>query len=142
MPQRTILNNIPFEIPKEVLLFVGAFFSPILGILWSIGFLIMADTFTGIWAAKKKGVKIESRKAGRIVSKLILYPVAIMVAHVSQQHLAPEIPWTKVTSGIIATIEIKSIFENISDVLGYDLWKRIKERMWKDKVEDKAKEDA
>lgn len=132
--KHVILNSFP-EIPKEIWLFIGAFFSPILGILWSIGFLIMADTFTGIWAAKKNGKKIESRKAGRIISKLILYPVAIMVAHVSQMHLAPEIPWEKVTSGIIATVEIKSIFENISEILGYDLWKRIKDRMWKDKID-------
>jgi len=123
-------------IPKEVLLFLGAFFSPIVGIMWAIGFLIMADTFTGIWSAKKQGNKIDSRKAGRIISKLILYPLAIIVAQVAQTIMEiDEIPWTKVTSGIIATIEIKSIFENISEILGYDLWTRIKERMWKDKVD-------
>ena len=120
----------------EILAFLALFFAPINASLLAIGFLIMADTFTGIWAAKKLGHKIESRKAGRIIAKLILYPASIIIAQVSQQYLAPEIPWTKVTTGIIATIEVKSNFENISMILGYDLWSRLKKAIWKDKPKD------
>lgn len=46
------------------------------------------------------------------------------------------IPWTEVTTGIIATIELKSIFENSSRILGYNLWERFKKRVWKDKLEE------
>ncbi len=120
----------------EVCAFLALFFAPINASLLAIGFLIMADTFTGIWAANKQGDKIDSRKAGRIISKLILYPASIIISQVAQQYLAPDIPWTKVTTGIIATIEVKSNFENISIILGYDLWSRIKKSIWKDKPKD------
>lgn len=115
--------------------FLAAFFSELQSFLWAIGFLIMTDTFLAIWASwKHHGVKsITSRKAGRIITKLILYPLAIIVAKVSEDFLAPDIPWLKVTTGIVATVEIKSIFEKMNLLLGYDLWYRIKKAIWKDK---------
>lgn len=120
----------------EVLAFLAIFFSELAAALYAIGFLIMADTFLGIWAAKHVGgwEAITSRKAGRIVAKLILYPLAIIVAKVAEEYLSPSIPWIDVTTGIIATVEVKSIFENSSLILGYDLWQKIKKAIWKDKV--------
>lgn len=122
----------------EVLAFITVFFSELQSSLFAIGFLIMADSFTGIWGSwKKNGRKsITSRRAGRIVTKLVLYPLSLIVAKVAQDYLAPAIPWTDVTAGILATIEVKSIFENISLILGFDLWDRIKKQIWKDKKED------
>lgn len=123
----------------EIAAFLCMFFADLKSALLTVGFLIMADTFTGIWAAwKRNGRKsITSRKAGRILSKLILYPLAIIVAKAAQDYLAPAIPWTDVTAGIIAVVEVKSIFENISLVLGFDLWEKVKKRIWPDKIEDK-----
>lgn len=122
----------------QILAFIAVFFTSIYASLLAIGFLIMMDTFTGVWASwKKYGRKsITSRKAGRIITKLILYPLAIIVAKVSQDHLAPAIPWVDVTTGILATVEVKSIFENISLILGFDLWDRLKKAIWKDKEEE------
>lgn len=128
------------EYGMAILAFLAAFFAEIEPILWSIGFLIMTDTGLAIWAVwKNKGRKaITSRKAGRIITKLILYPLAIIVAKVAEQYLAPDIPWVKVTSGIVATVEVKSIFEKMNLLLGFDLWDRIKKAIWKDKIEDNA----
>jgi phage-related holin len=122
----------------EVTAFLSLFFAGLAPALFAIGFLIMMDTVTGIWAAYNKGGRksITSRKGGRIVMKLILYPASVIVAKVAEQYLLPEIPFLKVTLGILATIEVKSIFENISLLLGFDLWDRIRERIWKDKGED------
>ena len=119
----------------EILAFLAVFFVELSAALYAIGFLIMADTFLGIWAAKHIGgwKSITSRKAGRIVSKLIVYPLAIIVAKVAQTYLTPTIPWIDVTAGIIATVEVKSIFENSSVILGYNLWQKIKKAIWKDK---------
>jgi hypothetical protein len=78
---------------------------------------------------------ITSRKAGRIIAKFILYPLSLIVAKVSQEYLSPAIPWIDVTAGILAVIEVKSIFENMSLILGYDLWAKIKKQLWKDKTE-------
>jgi hypothetical protein len=118
--------------------FLGVFFNDLQPTLWSLGFLIMTDTGLAIWATwKHNGIKsVTSRKMGRIITKLILYPLAIIVAKVAEQYLAPDIPWLKVTTGIIATVEIKSIFEKMNLLLGFDLWSRLKKALWKDKEEN------
>ena len=122
----------------EVLAFLAVFFTSINDALMAIGFLILADTFTGIWASVKNGglSSLTSRKAGRIITKLILYPLAIIVAKVAETYLAPDLPIIKVTTGIIATVEVKSIYEKISLLLGFDLWHKVKAAIWKEKAND------
>ena len=121
----------------EIFAFLLIFIADIQSALLAIGFLIVADTITGIWASVKLNDYITSRKGGRIISKFLLYPLAIIVAKVAEAYLSPGIPWVEVTSGIIAIVEIKSIFENISLILGFDLWKRVKETIWKDRDQEK-----
>jgi hypothetical protein len=131
------------EYLAAVATFIATFFSELSPVLWSIGFLIMTDTGLALWATwKNNGRKsITSRKAGRIITKIILYPLAIIVAKVAEQYLAPDIPWLKVTTGIVATVEIKSIFEKMNLLLGFDLWSRLKKAIWKDKeVKDETEE--
>lgn len=126
----------------DIVAFLALFFIEIQAAVFAIGFLILTDTFTGVWGSIKKNGKssITSRKAGRIISKLILYPLALIVAKVSEDYLAPSIPILSVTTGIIATVEVKSIFENMSILLGFDLWSKIKSQLWKPKdEEDKEK---
>jgi len=125
----------------EVSAFLIIFFTDLQAALLSIGFLILADTFTGIWSAYREGgiESVTSRKAGRIITKFILYPLSLIVAKVSETYLSPGIPWIDVTAGIIATIEVKSIFENISLLLGFNLWQRVKESLWKPKEADNSK---
>ena len=61
------------------------------------------------------------------------------MAKVAEQYLLAEIPWVKVTSGILAMIEVRSIFENMGKILGYDLWDRVKKAIWKHKIEEEKK---
>lgn len=131
------MKNQVAEYILAVLAFLGVFFNDLQPTLWSLGFLIMTDTGLAIWATwKHNGIdSVTSRKMGRIITKLILYPLAIIVAKVAEQYLAPDIPWLKVTTGIIATVEIKSIFEKMNLLLGFDLWSRLKKALWKDKEE-------
>lgn len=121
----------------NIIAFLVVFFNTIQDSLFAIGFLILIDTFVGIWASwKVHGIKhVTSRRAGRIITKLILYPLAVIVAKVAEQYLAPDLPWIKVTTGIIATVEVKSIYEKISILLGFDLWTKLKKALWKDKEE-------
>ena len=118
--------------------FLCIFFANLQAAILSVGFLIMIDTFLAIWAVwRHHGVgEVTSRKMGRIITKIILYPLALIVAKVAQEYLAPAIPWIEVTAGIIATVEVKSIFEKISLLLGFDLWARVKRALWPDKPED------
>ena len=62
----------------ELLTVVGAFFLPISGILFLIVFAIILDTLTGIWKSKKLKIPITSRKLSAIVSKIMLYEVAVI----------------------------------------------------------------
>ena len=62
----------------QLLTVVGAFFLPISGILFLIGFAIVVDTITGIWKAKKLKIAITSRKLSTIISKMMLYEVAVI----------------------------------------------------------------
>lgn len=119
----------------EIFAFLTIFFSELQSSLFAIGFLIFIDTLTGVWGAYTTGgIKaIHSSKAGRILSKFILYPLSIIVAKVAQLYLSPAIPWVDVTAGILAIIEVKSIFENIGIILGFDLWDRVKKAIWKNK---------
>lgn len=132
------MRHILGEYTIGVLAFLGAFFNELQPTLWAIGFLIMTDTTLAIWATWKHNgrASVKSRKMGRIVTKIILYPLAIIVAKVAEEYLAPEIPWLKVTTGIVATVEIKSIFEKMNLLLGFDLWSKLKKALWKDKIED------
>jgi hypothetical protein len=63
----------------QLLAVVSAFFLPITGILFLIGFSILVDTITGIWKAKKLKIKITSRGLSAIISKLMLYEVAVIL---------------------------------------------------------------
>jgi len=135
-----------------IITFLSAFFSDIATTLGAIGFLILADTFTGVWAGWKEGARIEgsiwqgwrkhvtSRRGSRILIKLILYPLAIIVAKVGEDYFMSHVPWIDVTAGILAGLEIKSVFENIGDILGYNLWKRIAEKIFPDKKNRDLKE--
>ena len=127
---------------EYVLGFLAVFLLDVTAALMAVGFLILADTFTGMWAAFKRGESITSRKMGRVISKLILYPLGIIIAKVAEDYLSPDIPWIYVTTGIIAAVEVRSNFENIGDILGFNLWKRIKGAIWKDKLETLDDEDA
>jgi hypothetical protein len=134
------MRNTVWEYFLAVTAFLASFFAELQPILWAIGFLIMTDTGLAVWSTLKyNGRKsVTSRKFGRIITKLILYPLAIIVAKVAEEYLAPDIPWLKVTTGIVATIEVKSIFENMNKLLGFDIWDRIKKAMWKEKNDRNA----
>lgn len=127
------MKNNFFIILLELFAFLIVFFSEIQSALFAVGFLIFIDTFSGLWGAYKIGgiASIHSSKAARIISKFILYPLSIIVAKVAEKYLSPSIPWVDVTCGVLAIIEVKSIFENISIILGFDLWDRVKKLIWK-----------
>ena len=71
---KTQLSLLLISIQSKILTLISiclAFFLPISGILLMIGVLIVIDTVTGIWKAKKIGEKITSRRLSAIISKTI-----------------------------------------------------------------------
>ena len=135
---KTQLTLLLISIQSELLTLISicfAFFLPISGILLMIGVLIIIDTMTGIWKAKKLGEKITSRKLSSIISKLALYEVTVIMFFLIDQFILNEIiltffsvPFmlTKVVALVLASIEVMSINENYKVVKGIDLWQSAK----------------
>ena len=119
----------------QLLAVISAFFLPITGILFLIGFAILVDTLTGIWKAKKLGVTITSRRLSAIISKLMLYEVAVIGFYLIDKFILNDIilqffsvplMLTKILSLILVSIEVMSINENYKEVKGIDIWQGMK----------------
>jgi len=126
----------------QLLAVIGAFFLPISGILFLIGFAIIVDTLTGIWKAKKLGIPITSRKLSAIVSKLFLYEVAVIGFYLIDYWILNDIilvffsiplMLTKILSLVLCSIEVISINENIKAVKGIDIWSAFKQLLQRSK---------
>ncbi len=121
---------------KQLLLTVIAFLLPIKGILILVGLMILADTITGIYKAKKRGEVINSRRLSDVVSKMFLYQGAIVLFFMIDKYLLGDIIGifttveylgTKIVALTLVSIEIKSIDENQMAITGVSLWTRFKD---------------
>ena len=99
---------------------LSAFFLPISWALISTIVIIGIDTVTGVMAAGKNDVKnIESRKMGRVVSKIIYYFSAIIICQIASLYIDDQIPFVKLSLVAIMIIEVKSIDENFRNTFGF-----------------------
>ena len=126
----------------QLLAVVGAFFLPISGILFLIGFAIIVDTLTGIWKSKKLKIAITSRKLSAIISKLMLYEVAVIGFYLIDYWILNDIIMkffsiplmlTKILSLVLVSIECISISENYKAVKGIDIWSSFKNLLQRSK---------
>ena len=126
----------------QLLTVVGAFFLPISGILFLIGFAIIVDTLTGIWKSKKLKIAITSRKLSAIISKLMLYEVAVIGFYLIDYWILNDIIMkffsiplmlTKILSLVLVSIECISISENYKAVKGIDIWSSFKNLLQRSK---------
>jgi len=113
------------------------FFAPIQQLVMVVGLAILCDTFTGIYkSVKLDGWKsIRSRKLSNIISKMVLYEVAIIVLYPIDKFLLNELLLnivsvqyfsTKVACVLLILVEITSIKENIEAALKINIWKTLK----------------
>jgi phage-related holin len=98
--------------------------------------LVIIDLITGIWASRKRGEVISSRRLRKSMPKIIGYLMAILVAIILQSpHLMGDlIPLVRCVATFLAFTETLSIFENISDITGIPLLKYFKKIMRKKDV--------
>jgi phage-related holin len=108
---------------------------PISGIIFLVGFLILIDTITGIWKAKKLKQPITSRKLSAIISKLALYEVAVIMLYLIDYWILDAIVLkffsvplmvTKITALTLCSIELISISENYKIIYGLNIWDSLK----------------
>lgn len=127
-----------FTIKQELLTLltiICSFFLPISGILGLLFALILADTATGIWKAKHLKEKITSRKLSAVISKLVLYELAVVLFYLIDYYILNDIiltffsvplMLTKILALVLASIEVMSINENFKIVKGIDIWQSMK----------------
>ena len=129
-----LLSNIRLASPK-LLGIIGAFFLPISGILFLIGFAIFIDTLTGIWKSKKLKIPITSRKLSAIVSKLFLYELAVIgfylidywiLNDIIMTFFSVKLMLTKILALTLVSIETMSINENYKAIHGISVWDSMK----------------
>lgn len=65
------------------------------------------------------------------VTKLIIYSAAIILAFVIDLWILKSIGFylSRLVGGTISMIELKSNFENFSDILGFDLWAAVRDKI-------------
>ena len=105
-------------------------------------FAIILDTFTGIWKSKKLKIKITSRKLSAIVSKIMLYEVAVIgfylidfwiLNDIVMKFFSVPLMLTKILSLVLVSIETVSISENYKAVKGIDIWSAFKQLLARSK---------
>ena len=135
---KTQLSILASSIQKsslQLLTVISAFFLPIIGILFLIGFAILVDTFTGIWKSKKLKIKITSRGLSAVISKLLLYEIAVILFYLIDRFILNDIiltffsvplMLTKILALVLVSIEVMSINENYEAVRGINMWTAMK----------------
>lgn len=116
----------------------GTFFAMCLGLLAPIQPIlilvfafIMLDTAFGVWAAKKTGQKVSSRRLSAFIGKIIVYAGAVILTFALDKLLLGEFLMsiisidllaTKVTAIALILNEIWSVDEKLKNVKGKGLW--------------------
>ena len=109
-----------------LLVIAWAAVAPIQGAIIAAAILILSDLITGIVAARKRGEPITSSGLRRTVTKLFVFEMGILAGFVAGQYLLSGSPiFTNMVTGIVALTELKSIFENLNEISGTDLFKTI-----------------
>jgi len=111
------------------------FFTPLKGILITVAAFIILDTISGIWKSKINKVPITSRAMSGVVSKMVLYQLAVLTAYLLDYYILGDILLktfgieqivVKVIALLLIFIECQSINENYKIAKGIDLWKEFK----------------
>lgn len=120
---------------EGIILPVLLFFAPVKGILITVAAFIVLDTISGIWKSRVNKVPITSRALSSVISKLLLYELAIITTYLLDYYVIGDILHNifgiegllvKVTALLLVFIEAQSINENYKIAKGIDLWKEFK----------------
>jgi hypothetical protein len=116
---------------KAFALSAVAVFAPVKAVLLSVFFLVLMDAVTGCWAAYKRGERITSAGLRRSLSKLLVFQIVILAAHVLEKYLIPGlgVPVVSLIAGVVGVVEGKSILENAGTIANTDIFKAVIARL-------------
>jgi phage-related holin len=101
--------------------FIFSFFFPIKHFLLFTIAVVIADTITGIKAARKEGKAITSKGLYRTTEKIVVYFTSILIFHGAQLTFAIPVPIVYLVSSVIAGTELFSVAENVKRITGVNL---------------------
>lgn len=117
----------------QFLMWILALLIPLQEVVSAMFFLLTIDFITGIWASVHRlgWNSISARKMSRSVRKIIGYNILILTTYVVNIYLLPTIPigmmgvgadveqpLVRLVVGILAAIELRSVYENICVITG------------------------
>jgi hypothetical protein len=105
------------------------FLAPIKAILCAVIFLVIIDMITGVWASFKRKEPITSNGLRHTVTKMLAYMTCVVTGFVVETNLIPDLPLIKIIAAMIAMTEMKSFFENITDISGVDFWSAVLKKL-------------
>lgn len=108
---------------------IAAYFAGIAPLVAVVLTFVLVDLLTGLYAAYIKKIKIESHKLRKTVEKLVFYSVAILAAYGFERNLAEWSHLAQVIAGFIASIELISIFENITKITNVNIVDKLKDAL-------------
>jgi Na+/H+ antiporter NhaD/arsenite permease-like protein len=124
------MKEIKVKFLEALLAILVATFAPIKAVIVITGVLILADTITGMLAARKRGEKISSAGLRRTVTKSLVYLSAVCLGFLVEHYMIEDfLPISKIISGVISIVELKSILENLDSINGSSLFKTVIERL-------------
>lgn len=136
------LHNYIHNFFVKYLAIILAILAPVKTVMISVGFLIVADLITGVWASKKKRVKITSARMSHSVTKMAAYQIAVITGFVCEKYLiSSAVPITQIVSGLIGATELLSCYENINIITGVDFKKKIFDYLQPGKISKEDKKD-
>jgi phage-related holin len=95
--------------------------------LVSVLVLVTVDFGTGIWAALKNKVKIESHKMRKTAYKLLAYLTLIVLGAIIDGGIGFNLNLGTFVAGYCALVESASIVENFGKITGQDAFEKLRE---------------
>ena len=127
---------------KKLALASLAALAPIKMVLITVGFLVVTDLITGIWAALKRKEKISSAVMRRTISKMLVYQLTVISGFMLETYILDGVlPVTKIVAGVIGMVEFKSILENANKIVGGDIFKAVLMKLGSDNDPNKPKKE-
>lgn len=124
------MKRINMKLHEALIASIAAVFAPIKMAIVTTLLLIFVDLISGIIAAHKRGEKIDSAGLRRTITKVGTYLTAICLGYLVEIYMIEQfIPLSKLISGAIALVEIKSCLENLDSINGNSIFKTIIEKL-------------
>lgn len=127
---KTRNKGFKMKLPEAIVASIVAVFAPIHTMIIITVVLILVDLISGVIAARKKNEVINSGGLRRTVTKFSVYLTAICLGFLVEHYMIADfMPLSKLISGVISLVELKSILENMDTINGSSLFKSLIEKL-------------